>query len=87
MNTPLATTPVGGSLKPVGSAPLRWWIGERCSRARKTIIVQARSRKEAQAKLDNNEGEGADVTYYDIGRAKVLREDKPNAKVSSGDES
>lgn len=56
---------------------LRWWIGERCSRARKTIVVRAMSRKEAQALLDAGGGEGVDISYYSIGRAKVLREDKP----------
>ena len=67
-----------GSSQAPGSAPLRWWIGERCSRARKTIIVQATSRQEAQDALDRGEGTGTDVTYYDIQRAKVIREDKPN---------
>jgi hypothetical protein len=57
-------------------APASWWIGEVCCRARKTIIVQARSRKEAQEKLDNDEGEGTDVSFYNIGFAKVIRKDK-----------
>ena len=36
----------------------RWWIAERHSRCVKTILVQAESRKDAQAKLDKGEGEG-----------------------------
>lgn len=51
------------------------WIGERCCRARKTIIVYAKTRREAQLKLDNDEGEGVDIHYYAIGRARVIRKD------------
>jgi hypothetical protein len=56
--------------------PKRWWIAEQCCRARKTIIVQAVSRKEAQDKLDAGNGEGVDVSYYDSGMPRVIREDK-----------
>ena len=58
---------------------VRCWIAERCSRARKTLLVYATSRKEAQAKLDAGEGEGVegvDVSYYSVGRAKIIREDR-----------
>jgi hypothetical protein len=57
----------------------RCWIAERCSRARKTLIVYASSRAEAQSKLDAGESngvEGVDVTYYNIGRAKIIREER-----------
>lgn len=58
----------------------RWWIAERCCWARNTILVEARSKAEAQAKLDAGEGEITDVSYYAIKRARVIREDKaPNA--------
>lgn len=55
---------------------MKTWIAEQCSRARKTILIKANSRKEAQQKLDRDEGEGVDVTYYNIGRARVVRQER-----------
>lgn len=75
-----ATTAGQGLARPPGS--VRWWIAERHYRACNTILVQARSRKEAQEKLDRGEGEGTEISYYDIGPAKVVRADKaPNDKL------
>ena len=59
--------------------PLVWWVAERKSRCVKTILVQARSKREAQEKLDNDEGEGTDVSYYDIGRARPIRRDRSSS--------
>ena len=61
----------------------RCWIAERCSMARKTLLVYADTRKEAQALLDSGESngvEGVDVTYYNIGRARIVREDRPTRR-------
>lgn len=71
----------GAALGPRTSPPtgsMRWWIAERRCRAVKTILVLASSRKDAQEKLDAGYGEGVDVQYYAIGRAKVLRSDNPS---------
>jgi hypothetical protein len=45
-------------------------------RARKTLLIQARSRAEAQAKLDKGFGVGVNTDYYAVGRARVVRQDK-----------
>jgi hypothetical protein len=68
------------------SAPLRQWIAECRCRVVKTIVVWAPSRKEAQAALDNGEGEGLDEHYYDAGPVRVLRQAKPNDKLRHGEE-
>jgi hypothetical protein len=67
-----------GSCNPASAGSMRWWIAEMRCRAVKTILVQASSRIEAQQKLDEGGGEGTDVSYYDIGPAKVIRRDKPS---------
>lgn len=55
----------------------KYWVCERHFRTRETIVVQARSRKEAQAKLDAGKGESVDALCYAIGKARVIREDCP----------
>ena len=54
---------------------MRTWICERRSRAVSTILVEARSKKQAQAILDAGGGEGIDTDHYDVQRAKVIRAD------------
>ncbi len=54
----------------------RCWISERCSRARSTILVYAQSREEAESKLRSGQYDAVDVQYYDICRAKIVRESK-----------
>ncbi len=54
---------------------MKTWIAERCSRARVTVLVQANSKKEAQAKLDDGKGEAVHTEHYDIGRAVIIRQD------------
>jgi hypothetical protein len=54
----------------------KWWIAERCGRYRTTVLVRARSRKEAQIKLDAGAGDDINTEYYATGRAKVVREDR-----------
>ena len=40
------------------------------------MLVEANSRREAQQVLDDGGGESVDMSYYHIGRAKVIRKDK-----------
>ena len=62
---------------------MRTWIAEKTMRARKTILIAARSKAEAQQKLDAGGGEGVDIEYYSIQRAKVIRRDKASNDKSS----
>lgn len=55
---------------------MKTWICERLCRARKTILVRAKSRKEAQEILDDGGGEDIDMDYYFTGRGRVVRKDK-----------
>lgn len=67
---------------PVGSdalvLPLREWIGEIPCRAVKTVIVKARTFREAQQKIATGEDvEGIDVHYSNVGKGRILCEDRP----------
>lgn len=55
--------------------PTKTWICEVISRAVKTVIVEAASRKDAIVKLRSGEGEGIDVNYDLRGLRVVGRED------------
>jgi hypothetical protein len=55
--------------------PTKTWICEVISRATKTVVVEATSRKEALSKLRSGDGLGIDVNYNERGRRVVGRED------------
>ena len=58
---------------------VRWWIAERRSRAVFTMLVKARSRKEALEEIKNGHGEGVDTSYYNVGPTKIIRQDAGSA--------
>ena len=62
--------------------PNKTWICERKSRAVTTIFVDAPTRKEAQVILDAGGGDCMDVSHYDIGRARVIKEDNVDRRKS-----
>lgn len=52
------------------------WICERRGRYVATVLVSASSRKEAQEKIAQGEGDTIDTSYYAIGRTRVVRRDQ-----------
>lgn len=55
----------------------RYWIGEIYGKYTATVIVEASSKKEAQAKLKENDTEDmTDIDYKPNGKTKIIREDK-----------
>lgn len=58
------------------SKPEVWWIAERSSCARTTIMVKARTKREAQKKLDAGHGQAVDTSFSAIGRAIAVRRDR-----------
>ena len=62
--------------------PNKVWICERKSRAVMTLLVDAPTRKEAQVILDAGGGDRTDVSHYNIGRSRVIREDNVHRRKS-----
>jgi hypothetical protein len=61
----------------IDDLPYKSWIGVVSAIARKTVIVKARTRKEAQQLLMTYDGtvEGIDVDYTPYGPGRILRQD------------
>ena len=59
----------------------KYWIGEIPARAVRTVLVKARTFREAQEKLKRGEDvEGIDVKYQETGRGRIIREDRPSPR-------
>ena len=55
----------------------RYWIGEQHMRVRKTVLIEANSRREAMEKSKSIVTVPAvDMDYYCFGPCKIIREDK-----------